>query len=587
MKRKLIIAAVCATLVLAATAAVFLQVAGPSVANSRSLAQIFPANPLLYVEAKDFGSLLKDWNTSPEKQTWLKSDNYQVFSRSKLFLRLKHDQGEFAKAAGFPPDMAMLEQVAGSESDFAVYDIGKLEFLYVTRMPEAHAAESVLWKKRGDYQPRKGGNADYYVRVEPESQRTVAFAVSGDYLLLATREDLLAQSLSLMNSSSGKAVAGEGWYTKSVAAAAGQPGDLRMVLNLDAIVATPQFNSYWIQENVGEIKSRYSSEVMDLFRTANEYREERILLLKGDNQQKAVGTGVASPEVESEVGQLLRLVPANESFYQSWANPSVDELMSAVSTEILSPHFGPRPATKAAPGAATTSGSVGSESDLETRIDAPQPAPTKVGEDPLKVLLTSAEALSVLKLKNTQQTQDGVFVRPQTAVAIVARNVWSGDNVREVLQKSVENITTARLGATWTPRKQGTSTYYELDGLSPLSVFTEKNLLIISSSPETMQALLSEANKPAARGASYAAGFEHSRERGNFIKMTRSIENTGVNAGLAGNPEHGNDSTRQPKFFSDNIGSLSKTLKRVQTESIEVHDLGDRETQTVRYKWVE
>ena len=69
--------------------------------------------------------------------------------------------------------------------------------------------------------------------------------------------------------------------------------------------------------------------------------------------------------------------------------------------------------------------------------------------------------------------------------------------------------------------------------------------------------------------------------------MTRSIENTGVNTGLAGNPEHGNDSTRQPKFFSDNIGSLSKTLQRLQTETIEVHDLGDRETQTVRYKWTE
>src|SRR3954471_5254404 len=306
MKRTFLLAIAAAIFALAATAAVFLQVSAPAAAPARSLAQITPSGALLYIEAKDFGALLKDWNTSPEKQTWLKSDDYQVFSRSKLFLRLKHDQAEFAKAAGFPPDMAMLDQVAGSESGFAVYDIGKLEFLYVTRMPEAHAAESVLWKKRGDYQPRKVGNSDYYVRVEPESQRTVAFAVSGDYLLVATREDLLAQSLSLLNSSGGKAVAGEGWYTKSIAAAA-EPGDLRMVLNLEAIVATPQFNSYWIQENVGELKTRYSSEVSDLFRTADEYREQRVLLLKGDDQEKAGGKNVANPEFESAVGQLLRL----------------------------------------------------------------------------------------------------------------------------------------------------------------------------------------------------------------------------------------------------------------------------------------
>ena len=586
MKTPFMLAIAGGIFVLAATAAVFLQVSAGPAAPARPLAQITPAGALLYIEAKDFGALLKDWDTSPEKQTWLKSDNYEVFSRSKLFLRLKHDQAEFARAAGFPPDMAMVDQVAGDMSAFAVYDIGKLQFLYVTRMPQAHAAESVLWKKRGDYQPRKVGNADYYVRVEPESQRTVAFAVSGDYLLLATREDLLAQSLSLLTSSEGKAVAGEGWYTKSVSAG-GQPGDLRMVLNLDAIVATPQFKSYWIQENVGDIKARYSSEVTDLFRTPAEYREERVLLLKGDDQQKVGGKSVADPAAEAAVGQLLRLVPANQSFYQSWAKPSTDELMTAVSTEILSPHFGPRPVSKVAPGASATSGTVGSESDLETRIDEPQPAPVKVGEDPLKVLLAAAEPVAVLKLKDTQQTQDGVFVRPRTAVAILAKSAWNADSVREVLQRSLETMTTARLGATWTPRKQGSNTYYQLDGLSPLSIFTEEKLLVVSDSPETMQALLNGTHKSGSGGAWYASGFEHAHESGNFIKMTRSIENTGVNPGLAGNPEHGNDSTRQPKFFSDNIGGLSKTLQRVQTESIEIHDLGDRETQTVRYKWTE
>ena len=580
MKRTFLLALLGGVFAIAGTAAVLLQIAAAPSAPAPPLAQLTPSGALLYIEAKDFGSLLKDWNSSPEKQSWLKSDNYQVFSRSKLFLRLKHDQAEFAAAAGFPPDMAMLDQVAGTESAFAIYDIGKLQFLYVTRMPQAHTAASVLWQKRGDYQPRKVGNADYYVRVEPESQRTVAFAVSGDYLLLATREDLLAQSLSLLSSSSGKSVANEGWYTKAIAAAE-QPGDLRMVLNLDAIVATPQFNSYWIQENVGDIKARYSAEVTDLFRTADEYREQRVLLLKGDRQ--ASGKTVADPESEASVGQLLRLVPANQSFYQSWAKPTTDELMAAVSTEILSPHFGPRPASKMAPSAAATTGSVGSESDLEVRIDEPQPAPVKVGENPLNALLASAEPMAVMKIEDTQQSSDGVFVQPRSAVAIVAKNPWNPEQVRDVLQKMVENTTTARLGAAWLPAKEGTSTYYELDGLSPLSVLTQKNLLVISSSPQAMQQLLRSSAKPASAGAWYAAGFAHSRESGNFIKMTRSIENTGT--GLGGNSEHGNDSARQPKFFSDNIGSLSRTLKRVESETIEVHDLGDRETQVVRYKW--
>jgi hypothetical protein len=585
MKRKIIFTAICGTLVLAATAAVLLQVAGPSATKSKPMAQIMPAGPLLYVQANDFGALLKDWNASPEKQTWLKTDNYQVFSHSKLFLRLKHDQGEFAKAAGFPPDMAMLDQVAGSESAFAVYDIGKLEFLYVTRMPEAHAAESVLWQKRGDYQPRKVGDASYYVRVEPESQRTVAFAVSGDYLLLATREDLLLGALTLLSGKGTNPLSSEGWYTKA-AAAASKPGDLRMVMNLEAIVATPQFKSYWIQENVAEIKSRYSAAVSDLFRTPNEYREERVLLLK-DAQPHT--DNVSNPDLEAAVGQATRVVPADSGFYESWAKPSIDELMQAVSTEVLTPHFGARPASKLAPNVSISGGSVGSESDLEVRVDEAQPAAVKVEENPLKTLLAAADASALLKVKDTQPTSDGVFVQTRSAVGVVAKNPWDADKVREVLQQSLENMTSARLGTTWTPHKQASTTYYQLDGLSPISMFVDKNLLLISNSPQMLQAMLAGVAKPSDKGAWYASRLEHKRESGNFIKMMRSIEGAGSTSarGPDQNPEHGNDSTRQPKFFSDNIGSLSRTLARVDNEAIEVHDMGDREVQTVRYHWAE
>jgi hypothetical protein len=53
------------------------------------LSKYVPAGPLVYLEAKDFSTVLGDWNSSPEKKQWLTSDNYEVFSRSRLFLRLK------------------------------------------------------------------------------------------------------------------------------------------------------------------------------------------------------------------------------------------------------------------------------------------------------------------------------------------------------------------------------------------------------------------------------------------------------------------------------------------------------------------
>ncbi len=76
------------------------------------LATLIPSGALLFLEAKDFGTLLADWNGSAEKRVWLASANYQAFSRSSLFIKLERAQTEFATAAGVPPDYALLGSVA-------------------------------------------------------------------------------------------------------------------------------------------------------------------------------------------------------------------------------------------------------------------------------------------------------------------------------------------------------------------------------------------------------------------------------------------------------------------------------------------
>jgi hypothetical protein len=101
------------------------------------ISSLFPAGAVLYLEAKDFGSLLADWNGSPEKREWLTCANYDAFALSQLYLKLNDAQTQFAGAAGVPPDYALLTSVAGANSAIAIYDIGKLEFLYITHVPTA------------------------------------------------------------------------------------------------------------------------------------------------------------------------------------------------------------------------------------------------------------------------------------------------------------------------------------------------------------------------------------------------------------------------------------------------------------------
>ncbi|HKM67724.1 MAG TPA: hypothetical protein VJX70_11200, partial [Candidatus Acidoferrum sp.] len=280
-----------------------------------ALSRYFPSGALLYLQAKDFSSLLADWDNSDENRLWLKSDNYEVFSRSRLYLRLKEANTEFSKATGVPTDANLLRQVAGKQSALAIFDIGKLEFLYITRLPSASSMQSTLWQMRSKFETRSAGGITFFLRRDPESEREVAFAVSGDYLLLATREDLLAGALQLMASGDPRSIEAEPWWSQSVAAA-GAEGDLRMVLNLEKIVPSPYFRSYWVQQNITDMK-QYSAAISDLTLSGKEYREERVLLRKiaapGDTSEGAGPTGVAD---------IIRLVPAQAGVYEAKANPA-------------------------------------------------------------------------------------------------------------------------------------------------------------------------------------------------------------------------------------------------------------------------
>lgn len=549
---------------------------------TRPLAQVVPAGPLLYLEAKDFSALVRDWNASPEKEAWLKSDNYAVFVRSHLLLRLTDARNEFAAAAGFPPDMSLVSDVAGGESALALYDIGKLEFLYVTRLPSARAAESALWRARGDYQPRSAAGSQYFVKVDPATRRTVAFAVSGDYLLLATREDLVAGALLLLAGQPGAAVSSERWFDQSVKAA-GPAGDLRLVMNLEALLRTPHFRSYWIQNNVSDLR-QYSAAVSDLHRSAGEYREERVFLRAQQSAAADVDAGAPSRESEqAAVGALLPFVPDSCGLYRAWATPKVDEAVTLLERKILLPRTGGSPASKEAPGVYLSGGVVGSEADLETRIDEP-PLPdvrSGVAAEPLRKLFQDARLQGLLQLQSTREV--GGFVATPSALVLLSASDWNPETVRNALVPAIETLwSTSRLGLRWVEKKQGAVSYSELDGLAHLAVGVRGRFLVIADNSDSVAALLAKTSAaPPSSGAIYAAGFCHAGERENLAHMVRWMDFPSLPAQPSGEGAGG----REPAFFSQNMASFSSTLGRVESSSILVRDSGPVVAQTVVYKW--
>lgn len=562
MKRRILIFTAAAS----ALAAMFWALAQPAPAP---MASFFPAGAVLYLEAKDFGALLADWTASAEKTAWINSENYQAFSRSQLFLKLGDAQTQFAAAAGIPPDYALLESVAGSDSALAMYDIGKLEFLYIGKVASARAMSTALWKARGTYQTRHAGATDYFIKEDKASHRVAAFAYTGDTLLLATRESLIAGALQIMARESVPSMASEPWFTNPVQAAGAGPGDLRLVYNMASLSRTYQFRSHWVQGNVGELR-QFSSGLADLERARGEIRERRVLLRATPPE--------ATEGAESAVAQALAAVPDEAGLYRAWLHPS-DAQAAALLEEKLFPAAAlSAPRSTLAPVVAQT-GDAGSEMDLESRIDEQPLSQAGDALKPLRDALAGAKIEAMLDVEATRADADQVYVRPHFAIALLAGADWNASAIRAAIGSAAEAVWSQGAAASW---RNGANGVAELEGLGRIAVAAQGKWLVVGDSAEMASAIFSRRNRPAGEGAAYAAGWRHARELPNFERTTRLIDFPQL---PASNLDRGPDQAgAEPPFFSANLASLGGVLKRVDSASIVVHDAGSMLRETVVYR---
>lgn len=536
-----------------------------------TLAGMMPEGALFYLESPDFHALLSDWNDSPEKQAWLKSDNYTVFSQSRLFGRLSQAQTEFATAAGLAPDMQLVAQVAGKESAFAWYDIGKLEFLYITHLPSASFNQSELWQSRSKFESRQSGQATFYVRTDPASQRTVAFASAGDWVVLGTRDDLVANAVALIANPQSRALGDESWYIDSVAAAK-PPGDLRMVLNLEKLVPSPYFRSYWIQQNVTEMK-QHRAAIADLYRSKQVYREERVLLRKAAD----------NAPITTDISQLAAAAPAGIGFYRAIAAPTPPRTVDILKDKLLDPRPHSEASYQYAPGVPVTDQTAGQASDLETRIDQAPPEPRNVDVwQPLQSILAAVQINGILVCDSSALPDSEAFAHINSAVVLSAEKTWDLMQLKATLSSALESqISTSHLGLSWKDQNG----YSELDGLLSLALQVHGKYLILSNDPALLLALQSQLNhKPSSSApAIYASGFNHEQESGNFRRISTFIDRAGMRGGptLSDDP----DEPRRPAFFSGNAASFSQVFSGITSETMIVRSAGQNVTQTVTYQW--
>lgn len=510
--------------------------------DTRSVSELMPPGALLYIEAKDFRALLSDWNGSNEKSRWLASANRAVLSESRLVQRLSQAEGEFADIAGIPIGMPLLDQIAGTRSGFAFYNLSALSFVYLTQMQQNRIEDMGLWRERSRYTRREVAGIPFYLKSE-DGTRTVAFTSYKDWFLVATDENLAAETLILLSGRKDASLATGSWF-RDASKQPATPGDLRLVYNLTALIATPQFRTYWLQRNVTELKA-FSAGISDLSRQNDGFEEQRTMLRK---------TEIPVVANDASLREALAYAPPSDSLYRAWSMPGRDtiaeSLQQLVSGEQVSaPLFNP-PAPDVTPEASD----VGTEADLEIQID--EPPFQRASQTPVTPLVDAVLAMQPTALLHVQATRvlrDQVFVMPASGLVIVCKQPD-----RAALDRALAQVS-GPLGSGILD-----ALHVEFEGNTIL--LTRLNL---SRGSNTTAAVPSD--------ATYVAVYNHAGEWPRYKKLFAILDRTPTGPEAPASPN-------SPPFFSANVQSLGDSLPRLQKASIFSADRGAVIHETVKYQ---
>src|SRR5215204_5091047 len=186
--------------VLSALAAAFVYAGFSSKAENFKPAEDFPRDALVYVQVRDLPAIIKLWNDSELRRKYFESQNSADFQSNHLALKLAGRAAEINLGLGIFPDLSFASSLSENKAALAVYDIGKMEFVFIAPMSEEKILASGLFKiQTGFEQIELDDEITVYskeIDVDRHRQRQkVLFASFRGRLVLATSEKYFLQTL--------------------------------------------------------------------------------------------------------------------------------------------------------------------------------------------------------------------------------------------------------------------------------------------------------------------------------------------------------------------------------------------------------
>lgn len=276
-----------------------------------SLAEFFPSGALVYAQFQDLPALLKLWNESGLKQNYLKSTNFREFSNRHLALKLAERFAEYNQALGFPLDSAAILSSSEIKAAFAVYDIGRMEMVFIAPMSEEKILASAFFQNFSQFEEAETETGIKFYTREFEIDRkrekqTVLFAKADGYFVLATHKRMFFKTLENIKGGSKKeSLASEPSFKDLTAKV--EPHLATFWVNQEKLNDDWYFKHYWLTNNPENLK-KIRAGIFDFEMREEGIFERRAFLLTERNESRQI-----SP---AEIIEWQTFIPNDAPFYK-------------------------------------------------------------------------------------------------------------------------------------------------------------------------------------------------------------------------------------------------------------------------------
>lgn len=274
-------------------------------------AEDFPREALVYVQVADLPAFIKLWKESKLKEKYTASKNYEELKKRHLGLKLASRWEEFNSTSGFTIDLDTVAGLANNQAAVAIYDIGKLDFVFIAPVSDKVFAATKFIRNQDKFEEEmlKDGTQIYRAAIESARQRQkqeLIFTNVKGRFVLATSEKLLMQTLNNINGTKAKNRLIDEPSFKSLGEKI-EPHTATVWVNQTPLNNNYYFKRYWLMSDVKNLKNIRAG-IFDF-----EMQEKNLI----ERRKFLLAENIESAPLENQQAQkMLAYLPENIPFYR-------------------------------------------------------------------------------------------------------------------------------------------------------------------------------------------------------------------------------------------------------------------------------